>query len=310
MATVHVRDVVGLTQAAATNVIIGQGLTIGVVTQQVNFTVLTGNVISQDPARGNEVAKGTPVNLVISLGQPVRLPNLVGETQTAATDFIVLHELSVGSITQETSYTVPPGSVISHDPAGPSVVAKGSLVNLVISSGPGAETVPDVVGMTQAAATLALYTAGFGVEITQQTSNTEPTGSVISQDPLGGSGLVHGSKVKLVLSSGPPMATVPDVVGLTEADATTAITGAQFTLGTVILQISPTDTVRSRHQPSSRRRNLRCPRHEGKSCGLVADGAASRPNHCRAADSIPPLQPRLVVRLPSSTPVLPPFKRE
>ena len=42
----------------------------------------TGNVISQDPASGNSVAQGSPVNLVISSGpQMVTVPNVEGLTQ-------------------------------------------------------------------------------------------------------------------------------------------------------------------------------------------------------------------------------------
>jgi len=66
--TVTVPDVKGLAQDAATTAITGAKLIVGTVTQQSDNTVATGNVISQDPASGNSVAQGSPVNLVISSG--------------------------------------------------------------------------------------------------------------------------------------------------------------------------------------------------------------------------------------------------
>ena len=95
-------------------------------------------------------------------------------------------------------------------------------------------TVPNVVGLTQAAATYALTGAKLTVgTITQQASNAVPSGNVISQDPAGGSTVAQGSPVNLVISSGRQTATVPNVVGLTPAAATSAITGARLTVGTI-----------------------------------------------------------------------------
>ena len=76
-----VPNVEGLTQDAATTAITAAKLTGGTVTQQISNTVATGKVISQDPASGNSVAQGSPVNLVISSGpQMVTVPNVEGLT--------------------------------------------------------------------------------------------------------------------------------------------------------------------------------------------------------------------------------------
>ena len=201
----------------------------GTVTQQTSNTVATGNVISQDPASGSSVAQGSPVNLVISSGpQMVTVPNVEGLTQDAATTAITAAKLTVGTVTQQTSNTVATGNVISQDPASGSSVAQGSPVNLVISSGPQMVTVPNVEGLTQDAATTAITGAKLMVgTVTQQTSNTVATGNVISQDPASGSSVAQGSPVNLVISSGPQMVTVPNVEGLTQDAATTAITAGE-----------------------------------------------------------------------------------
>src|SRR5438046_5188126 len=66
--TVLVPNVVGQMQAAATSAITSAGLTLGTVTMQSSTTVASGNVISESPADGTRVAKGSAVNLVVSSG--------------------------------------------------------------------------------------------------------------------------------------------------------------------------------------------------------------------------------------------------
>ena len=239
---VTVPNVEGLTQDAATTAITAAKLTVGTVTQQSSNTVAAGNVISQDPASGNSVAQGSPVNLVISSGpQMVTVPNVEGLTQDAATTAITAAKLTVGTVTQQSSNTVAAGNVISQDPASGSSAAQGSPVNLVISSGPQMVTVPNVEGLTQDAATTAITAAKLTVgTVTQQTSNTVAAGNVISQDPASGNSVAQGSPVNLVISSGPQMVTVPNVEGLTQDAATTAITAAKLTVGTVTQQTSNT----------------------------------------------------------------------
>jgi hypothetical protein len=84
-------------------------------------------------------------------------------------------------------------------------VASGSAVALVVSSGPPQVAVPNVVGLTQAAATTAITNAGLIVGIvTSASSPTVPAGVVISQNPIAGADIIVTSPVDLVVSSGPP----------------------------------------------------------------------------------------------------------
>src|SRR4029077_8928732 len=195
---------------------------------QSSTTVASGSVISQNPASGTQGVVGSAVNLVVSSGPPqVAVPNVVGLTQAAATTAITNANLTLGTVTTQSSTTVPSGSVISQNPTSGTQVATGSAVNLVVSSGPPQVAVPNVVGLTQAAATTAITNANLTLgTVTTQSSTTVPSGSVISQNPTSGPQAVVGSAVNLVVSSGPPQVAVPNVVGLTQAAATTAITNA------------------------------------------------------------------------------------
>jgi hypothetical protein len=107
-------------------------------------------------------------------------------------------------VTTASSPTVAAGSIISQAPAAGASVAPGSAVNLVVSTGPANVSVPNVVGLTQAAATTAITGAGLVVgTVTTASSPTVAAGSVISQNPVGGSSVAPGSAVNLVVSTGP-----------------------------------------------------------------------------------------------------------
>jgi eukaryotic-like serine/threonine-protein kinase len=88
--------------------------------------------------------------------------------------------------------------------------------------------VPNVVGQNVDAAETLLKGKGFTVTRTAQTSPDQPANVVISQDPGANTQVAQGSAVKLVFSSGPAKAAVPDVVGKTQVDASKAITDAGF----------------------------------------------------------------------------------
>ncbi len=66
--TVPVPNVVGQTQATATSAITGAGLTRGAVAHQSSSMVASGSVISESPAAGADVVRGSAVNLVVSTG--------------------------------------------------------------------------------------------------------------------------------------------------------------------------------------------------------------------------------------------------
>jgi len=101
--------------------------------------------------------------------------------------------------------------------------------------------VPNVVGLTQASATTAIQNAGLvRGTLTMASSNTVAAGHVISETPAPATQVNAGSAVNLVVSSGPAQVAVPNVVGLTQASATTAIQNAGLVRGTVTMASSNT----------------------------------------------------------------------
>jgi beta-lactam-binding protein with PASTA domain len=140
---------------------------------------------------------------------------------------------------------IPAGSVVSQLPGDDAVLAAGSPVDLVISSGPAGATpivVPDVVGLSQAAAEDAITNAGLNASVSTVASDTAPAGNVISQTPAGGIEVTAGSVVSLVVSSGPAPVdvAVPDVIDVSQAAAESAITSAGLVVGNVTTSNSDT----------------------------------------------------------------------
>jgi serine/threonine-protein kinase len=100
--------------------------------------------------------------------------------------------------------------------------------------GPPPVDVPNVVGKSSTAAATTLTAAGLAAgALTTATSDSVPIGAVIAQSPPPGMQVRRGSKVALVISAGPAMAVIPDLGGLTEADALRAIQDRGFTIGPI-----------------------------------------------------------------------------
>lgn len=164
------------------------------------------------------------------------VPSVVGTSVNEATTTIAAAGLSVGAIsyTGSSAPGVADGTVTSQTPPAGTQVAKGSSVDIVIS---GAEkvSVPNVIGLDQGEATLVLQRAGLVVgNVTEASTTAAKTGTVSDQNPAGGALLSKGGAVALVIAVAPPVAgTVPDVGGLTEEQASDAITAAGFKPKTV-----------------------------------------------------------------------------
>ena len=89
------------------------------------------------------------------------------------------------------------------------------------------KTVPAVIGMRQERAEATVRDAGLEPEPSRQAS-TKPRGIVLEQSPDPGAKVDEGANVRLVVSTGAPRGTVPDVVGVTVGEAIADLTAAKF----------------------------------------------------------------------------------
>ena len=177
---VTVPDVVGLSQTQATIDLQSAGLVAGTVTTVATTSVPPGQVLVQSPVAGAGAAKGTAVNLQVSQNSAT-VPDVTGVARAAAEATLKAAGFVV-SVQQRASATVASGRVIQQAPTGGVTAQTGSTVMIVVSTGIAQVSVPDVFGMTQAAATNALTAVGFRTRVTLQTGGGT-VGTVVDQNP-------------------------------------------------------------------------------------------------------------------------------
>lgn len=191
--------------------------------------VPAGHVIDADPAVGTELARQSPVTLLISLGvQMVTVPDVVGMGEAEALQQFTDAEFSLTpNVSTEYSADVPEGDVISVSPEVGEEVEHHSSVDLIVSAGREPITIGSVVGASEAEALAELEAVGAVPEVTERVHSDEAAeGVVISQSRQGES--LRGDDVGLVVSLGPELLEVPDVVGRTYRDAARELSEAGF----------------------------------------------------------------------------------
>ncbi|MGZ4289287.1 MAG: Stk1 family PASTA domain-containing Ser/Thr kinase [Gaiellaceae bacterium] len=118
------------------------------------------------------------------------------------------------------------GIVFRQDPGAGAKVDKGGTVTIWVSTGPPKVTVPAVKGQQWTVAQQTLV--NVGLQPVEHLVPGDTKGQVTATDPSAGQRVPKGSKVNVNVMSGPATATVPSVVGLSLAAATTALHNAGF----------------------------------------------------------------------------------
>jgi len=227
-ATATVPSVQGRTQAEAVATVRDAALD-PTVTEAFSEKVPAGVVVSTDPAAGSSVGRGSDVALVVSKGpERYAVPPLVGMTVAEATARIKEGNLKLGKVTKAYDEKVPEGQVLSAKPRAGASLKKGSAVALTVSRGRRPIDVPDLTGQDATAAARRLKDLGLKVDATrQENSDSVAKGEVISQSPRDGT-VFRGDTVTLVVSKGPVLVTVPDVVGQQLREARAALEAQGF----------------------------------------------------------------------------------
>jgi serine/threonine-protein kinase len=101
------------------------------------------------------------------------------------------------------------------------------------SSGPGGiQVMPDLVNRSEKSASDALRGFKAEIEVLRQTSKTVAAGAVIASEPTSGS-IFWGGKIRLLISTGPKLMSVPALNGMTLIEATSALLQGGFSVGKV-----------------------------------------------------------------------------
>src|SRR5690606_12242667 len=162
----------------------------------------------------------------------VTIPEVAGSSEADARVALLEEGLDDSQIEvdSEASSDYDEGQATRTDPEAGTEVGPDDAVTLYISAGPETEEVPSVVGQTEEAAKQALSDAGFEVgDVSTAPSNEYEAGIVSSSTPGEGEEAPAGSKVALVVSSGPSQVEVPDLSGMTQSQAQSELQGAGLT---------------------------------------------------------------------------------
>jgi len=187
-----------------------------------------GEVVSQQPPPGIQLSEGELLTVEVAQGPLLRVtPTVTGLVLDSAVLRLEARGFVIDTVTPRFDEVVPTDQVMALIIDGEVELAgalrePGTRVALLVSGGPVPRTVPRVVDLTveEAVASLEALQLVLVEEPDRVFSETVPEGVVVSQDQQAGSEVARDTEVTVVVSKGPDRRAVPDVVGLSIAEAT------------------------------------------------------------------------------------------
>lgn len=225
--TVAVPDVSNKPIAEARGELQSAGFAIGTETEVYNPDVEAGNVVSTDPAAGEQAAKGSSVNITVSKGtEQVTVPDLRGMSADEAQRTLASYGLNGQQGDTVFSDDVDENKVAEQDIAAGTTAYKGDTITFHLSKGPETASVPNVQGLDFESARDRLESAGFTVSLQWRDDSAE-VNTVIKQSVTGTAKL--GATITLTISNGPKEE--PTTSGSTTDDGQTSGGGSSTTGG-------------------------------------------------------------------------------
>lgn len=235
-AQVTVPDILGMTVEEATETLNKKGLGLSIAERAYSDKYEKGEIMEQKTAANKKVDKNTEIQVVVSNGEEiltVAVPDVSGQSESAAQKTLEDANLVVDSESKYDDH-IEAGKVISTDPAAGMEVEEGTHVKMYVSMGVEKVEVPQITGITSEEAQAALAAVGLiGGSVTEEYSEEYDAGYVISQGKSAGSKLEKGSAVDYVVSKGSSKVEVPDLYGMTMAEAQQALSDLGLVSGAV-----------------------------------------------------------------------------
>lgn len=190
---VRVPDVAGSRLEDARRDLKEAGLEPGLVTRRFDQEVARGAVIATRPQAGASKRPGSAVQLTVSKGREIRVPDVTGADVPSAREALREAGLDVRVADERVFSEEEKGTVAAQSPEAGAVRAEGETVTLTVSKGPDLVEVPDVEGRPEAAARSALEDAGFSVRVRRIFLGD----TVFNQNPDPGEKAPRGSEITL-----------------------------------------------------------------------------------------------------------------
>jgi serine/threonine-protein kinase len=232
----RVPQTLGLSQAAAVERLEAAGLDweFGPPVRSVDFA--EGEVAVQSVDAGERARTGTRVVINLSSGLPLReVPSLRGKRERQVTTILGTADLELGEVTEGYHEQIPVGRVISQSPEAGTTLQHGSPIDVVISLGPQPVEVPKVTGLTEEQASAVLLSAGLGVAVREEYSDSVPRGQVVRQRPGARTDAERESTVTIWVSLGPQEFDMPSVIGEPTDGATARLQSLGLTVDVITL---------------------------------------------------------------------------
>ena len=181
--------------------------------QQYHDTYYKDQIISQEPAGGEEVQRGSDIWITISMGQepqPIELVDFMGVDAEEA--IALLEEQGFKPLKRkEPSYVLEPGLVTRTDPAAKTMLPAGQTVYVYVSTGPEIDErpVPNVVGLEIGRARELMEQQGFKNVRYEQVESQRPRDEVVYQSVTKNKEVDVNSEIIVHYSLGPQEVTEP-----------------------------------------------------------------------------------------------------
>ncbi|HEY6213428.1 MAG TPA: PASTA domain-containing protein [Vicinamibacterales bacterium] len=163
----------------------------------------------------------------------IRVPNVTGLSFDDAVRRLAERGLRGMKGEERFHAASPKGTVLEQSPEAGARDVEGAQVTLVVSVGQQTGKVPSIVGLSREDAQRRLESEGFELgEVTERPSQN-PAGQVIDSRPRQGADAPVPSSVALVVSAGPTVVLVPDVIGKSVAQARSILESAGLAVSDV-----------------------------------------------------------------------------
>jgi beta-lactam-binding protein with PASTA domain len=211
-AIVTVPDVRGKTLAQARRAFDRVGLEVQIGDSLSHPTLRVGRVLAQVPLPGQEAARGSEVEVIVSQGPERRaVPSITGLGKDDAVALLqrMGFRVRLASVVDNS----PEGKLLGMEPRAGTRVPMPGTVTLTLSAGPPRVAVPSVFALDAGDAAARLEAVGLRLgRVGYDSLSAEPRGTVVSQSPAAGDSLRMGSAVRVVLAGpdpDPPPVVVP-----------------------------------------------------------------------------------------------------
>jgi len=165
-------------------------------------------------------------------GDLFEVPDLSGLTLATARERLVGSRLTLGAVDSLQHPSVSEALILGQSPLPGQIARAESPVRVTVSLGPQRREVPDVLSMDGDGARIVLQTSGFLVTV-DSTESELPRGRVVAVTPPPDSVVPLPARVRIVVSTGPPLVMMPLVLGLEEQEAVVMLDSLGFVVSDV-----------------------------------------------------------------------------